>query len=191
MKGLVLAFLLLASLPAQAAGVLNRGGGAEPESLDPAFAGSAAEINILGDVMVGLTTLDAAARPIPGIAERWETSPDGLTWTFHLRQAHWSDGKPVTAQDFIFAWHRLLDPKTAARQAQMLWIVKNARGVTAGSLPASALGAAASGPSILKVTLEHPAPYLLELLSLPAALPLPAGFKPGAYISNGPFLMKS
>ncbi|HKU54945.1 MAG TPA: ABC transporter substrate-binding protein, partial [Rhizomicrobium sp.] len=171
---MLLALLIFAALPARAETVLNRGGGAEPESLDPAFAGSAVETNILGDMMVGLTTLDAAARPIPGIAEHWETSPDGLTWTFHLRQARWSDGRPVTAQDFIFAWRRLLDPKTAARQAQMLWIVKHARGVTAGSLPASALGAAASGPSTLKVTLEHPAPYLPELLSLPAALPLPA-----------------
>ncbi|HKU63639.1 MAG TPA: peptide ABC transporter substrate-binding protein [Rhizomicrobium sp.] len=191
--GAALAFLLLASLPTRAETVLNRGGGAEPESLDPAFAGSVAEINILGDMMVGLTTLDAAARPIPGIAERWETSPDGLTWTFHLRQARWSDGRPVTAQDFVFAWRRLLDPKTAARQAQMLWIVKHARGITGGRLPASALGAAASGPSTLKVTLEHPAPYLPELLSLPAALPLPARpvFKPGAYISNGPYLLKS
>ncbi len=193
MKNLALACLLLASLPAQAASVLNRGGGAEPESLDPAFAGSAAEINILGDLMVGLTTLDAAARPIPGIAERWETSPDGLTWTFHLRKARWSDGKPVTAQDFIFAWRRLLDPKTAARQGHMLWIIKNARDITAGRLPAAALGAIASGPSTLKVMLELPAPYLPELLTLPAALPLPANpaFAPGRYTSNGPYLLKS
>ena len=193
MKNLALACLLLASLPAQAATVLNRGGGAEPESLDPAFAGSIPEINILGDLMVGLTTRDAAARPIPGIAERWEASPDGLSWTFHLRKAHWSDGKPVTAQDFIFAWRRLLDPKTAARQGHMLWIIKNARSITAGRLPAAALGVAASGPSTLKVTLERPAPYLPELLTLPAALPLPAkpAFAPGRYISNGPYLLKS
>jgi oligopeptide transport system substrate-binding protein len=193
MKGLALALLLLASFPARAGGILNRGGGAEPESLDPAFAGSAAETNILGDLMVGLTTLDAAARPIPGIAERWETSPDGLTWTFHLRKAQWSDGKPVTAQDFIFAWQRLLDPKTAARQAQMLWIVKNARAVTAGGLPVTDLGVMASGSTNLKIVLEHPAPYLTELLTLPAALPLPhhLAFKPGAYISEGPYLLKS
>ncbi|HSS14823.1 MAG TPA: ABC transporter substrate-binding protein, partial [Rhizomicrobium sp.] len=190
---LALALLLLASFPAQAANVLNRGNGAEPESLDPAFAGSAAETNILGDMMVGLTTLDAAAHPIPGIAERWETSQDGLTWTFHLRQAHWSDGKPVTAQNFVFAWRRLLDPKTGARQAQMLWVIKNARVITAGKLPPAALGATALAPSILKVVLEHPAPYLPELLTLPAALPLPAQpvFRPGAYLCDGPYLLKS
>src|SRR5476649_382780 len=98
------ALLLLVAIPAQAQSVLNRGGGAEPESLDPAFAGSTVETNILGDLMVGLTTLDAGARPILGLAERWETSPDGLTWIFHLRAARWSDGTQVTAKDFLFAW---------------------------------------------------------------------------------------
>jgi oligopeptide transport system substrate-binding protein len=193
MKRLALAFLLLSLLPAGAQTVLNRGNGAEPESLDPAFTGSIVETNILGDLMVGLTTLDAAARPIPGMAERWETSPDSLTWTFHLRTARWSDGRPVTAENFLFAWRRLLDPKTAARGAQLLWIIKNARAITAGSLPATALGAATIGSSTLKISLEHPVPYLPELLSLPAALPLPAklSFKPGGYVSNGPYLLKA
>ncbi|HET7086064.1 MAG TPA: peptide ABC transporter substrate-binding protein [Rhizomicrobium sp.] len=193
MKTLALALLLLAMIPARAGTVLNRGNGAEPESLDPAFAGSSAEINILGDMMVGLTTLDAAARPIPGIAERWETSSDGLTWTFHLRAARWSDGKPVTAENFLFAWRRLLDPKTAARGAEMLWVIKNARDISAGRLPAASLGVTVSGPASLKIVLEHPAPYLPELLTLPAALPLPPApsFKPGDYISNGPYLLKA
>ncbi len=193
MKKLALALLLLASFPAQAASVLNRGGGAEPESLDPAFAGSVAETNILGDLMIGLTTHDAAARVIPGIAERWETSQDGLTWTFRLRQARWSDGKTVTAQDFVSAWRRLLDPKTAAREGQILWVIKNARAIMAGRLPSSALGATASSPSVLKIVLEAPTPYLPELLTFPAALPLPAApsFAPGRAISNGPYLLKS
>src|SRR5471032_1953441 len=77
------------------AATLVRGNGGEPDSLDPAFAGTQWEDNIVGDLMVGLTTLDAAARPIPGMAERWEVSKDGLTWTFHLRKALWSDGAPV------------------------------------------------------------------------------------------------
>ncbi len=193
MRRLALAFLLLAAVPASAASVLNRGNGAEPESLDPAFAGSAAETNILGDMMVGLTTLDAAARPMPGIAERWETSADGLTWTFHLRKARWSDGRPVTAQNFLFAWRRLLDPKTAARGAQLLWIIKNARAVTSGTMPAAALGATAPDPATLKIVLEHPAPYLPEILTLPAALPLPPkpSFRPGGYVCDGPYLLKS
>jgi len=184
---------MLCAVPGRAETVLNRGNGAEPESLDPAFAGSSMEINILGDMMVGLTTLDAAARPVPGIAERWDTSPDGLTWTFHLRQCRWSDGKPVTAENFVFAWRRLLEPKTAARGAQLLWVIRNARAVSAGQKPATALGVTAIGPSLLKISLEHPAPYLAELLTLPAALPLPPNpsFKPGAYVSNGPYLLKA
>jgi oligopeptide transport system substrate-binding protein len=98
--------LLLWTLPAQAA-TLARGNGAEPESLDPHFAGTQAEDNIVGDLMVGLTTLDAAARPISGMAEHWTVSKDGLTWTFTLRKAAWSDGLPVTAADFDFAFrHR-------------------------------------------------------------------------------------
>jgi len=193
MKRLALALLLLAALPAQAQSVLNRGNGAEPDSLDPAQAGSVMETNILGDMMVGLTTLDAAARPIPGIAERWEVSADGLIWTFHLRKARWSDGRPVTADNFVSAWRRLLDPKTAARGAQLLWVIQNARAVTAGKKPVTELGVTAANPSLLKIRLEHPAPYLPELLTLPAALPLPPNpsFKPGAYISNGPYLLKA
>src|SRR6516165_9629147 len=124
MKRLALALLLMFCGAARAETVLNRGNGAEPDSLDPAFAGTAMEANILGDLMVGLTTLDAAARPVPGIADHWETSPDGLTWTFHLRSARWSDGGKVTAQDFISTWQRLLDPKTGARTAQNLWIIR-------------------------------------------------------------------
>src|SRR5262249_1244893 len=138
-------------------------------------------------------TLDAAARPVPGIAERWETSPDGLTWTFHLRKARWSDGRPVTAGDFVFAWRRLLDPKTAARGADNLRVIQNAQVITAGAKPVTALGVSAANPSLLTIRLERPAPYLPELLSLPAALPLPPNpsFKPGHYVSNGPYLLKT
>jgi oligopeptide transport system substrate-binding protein len=188
-KALLLALMLVAASAVQAGTVLNRGNGAEPESLDPAFAGGAAEINILGDMMVGLTTLDAAARPVPGIAERWETSKDGLSWTFHLRDARWSDGAPVTARDFVFAWRRLLDPRTASRTANILWVVKNARNVSSGTLPGTALGVAAKDPRTLAVMLEYPAPYLPELLAHPAALPRPQ--QNSTAIFDGPYLLKS
>ena len=188
--------LLLAATGAQGQTVLNRGNGAEPDTLDPAFASTAAETNILGDMMVGLTTLDGAARPVPGIADHWQTSHDGLTWTFHLRRARWSDGSTVTAQDFVSAWRRLLDPKTAARAASNLWIIKNARAVTAGRLPPSALGVTAPDPATVVITLENPAPWLLELLTQPCALPLPAsalktGPHPNNYVSDGPYRLKS
>ncbi len=196
MKAWLALLLLLAATGAQAETVLNRGNGAEPDTLDPAFASTTMEANILGDLMVGLTTLDAAARPFPGIADRWETSRDGLRWTFHLRRARWSDGGTVTAQDFISAWRRLLDPKTAARAASNLWIIRNAQAITAGRLPVTALGATAPDPATIVITLESPTPYLPELLTQPAGLPLPpsaltSGPRPDAYVSDGPYRLKS
>jgi oligopeptide transport system substrate-binding protein len=90
-------------------------------------------------------------------------------------------------------WRRLLDPKTASRAAQTFWVIQNARAITGGQKPVTALGVTASNPSLLKIRLEHPAPYLPELLTLPAALPLPTSpsFKPGATVSNGPYLLKA
>jgi oligopeptide transport system substrate-binding protein len=198
----ILAALLLALLglgAARAEIVLNRGNGAEPDSLDPHFAGGTGEENIIGDLLMGLTTLDAAARPIPGAAERWEVSTDGLTWTFHLRDHTWSDGAKVTAGDFVFGWQRLVDPKTASRYAYNLWVVKNARAVSEEKLPPAVLGAVAKDARTLVVTLEHPAPYLPELLAGLQAMPLPrhvvaakggAWARPGAYVSNGPYVLK-
>ena len=190
--------LLSATLAsAQALTVLNRGNGSEPKSLDPAFVDTAAESNILGDILIGLTTLDAAARPIPGMAERWEISQDGKTWTFHLRKALWSDGHPVTAGDFVFAWQRLLDPKTAAPYAYNLWVLKNAKAISNGTMPPSALGVRAANDATLIVQLEHPAAYLPELLTHDTAYPVPrhvvqakgnAWAKIGTYVGNGPYL---
>jgi oligopeptide transport system substrate-binding protein len=199
MKAGLIAFFLLLTAGAAMAQTLNRGNGAEPDSLDPQLAGGTAEENILNDLMVGLTTLDAAGRPIPGIAQSWTVSPDGKTWTFHLRKALWSDGKQVTAGDFVFAWRRLLDPKTASRYAYNLWSVKNSRAVNGGKLPVTALGVDAPAPDMLAVRLEHPAPYLPELLTHPSAMPLPraaveakgaAWARPGNYVSDGPYLLQ-
>lgn len=182
------------------AATLARGNGAEPESLDPHFAGTQAEDNIVGDLMVGLLTLDAAARPVPGMAERWDVSKDGLTWTFHLRRASWSDGAPVTADDFAFAFRRLLNPKTGSRYAYNLWIIKNAQAVSGGKAPESSLGIAVPAPGSIVLTLEHPAPYLPELLSHISASPVPrhvvsklgaAWARPGNYVSNGPYRLQA
>jgi oligopeptide transport system substrate-binding protein len=146
---------------------------AEPFTLDPNLADSSWENYIIGDLMMGLTTEDTMARPVPGIAERWETSPDGLTWTFHLRDALWSDGAPVTADDFIFAWRRVLDPKLAASNAYFPYIIKNGEKINAGHLPGTALGAAAPDPRTLVITLEHPVPYLTEILMHYSMMPVP------------------
>jgi len=198
----ILLFAAFAALcaPAEALVTLNRGNGAEIKSLDPHFISTVSESTVLGDLLMGLTTLDAAARPIPGAATGWEMSPDAKTWTFHIRQHLWSDGVPVTAQDFVFAWQRLLNPKTAAPYAYNLWVVKNARAISEGKLPPSALGTRATDDRTLVVSLEHPAAYLPELLTHDAAYPLPrhtllakgnTWAQVANYVANGPYIPKA
>lgn len=191
----LLALCLCAS--AQAETVLNRGNGSEPKSLDPDFVNTVGESNILGDLLMGLTTLDAGARPIPGAATSWEVSKDGKIWTFHIREHQWSDGEPVTAGDFVFAWRRLLDPRTAAPYAYNLWVLKNARAVSSGRLPPTVLGVRATGDDTLVVELEHPAPYLPELLTHDTAYPVPrhvvtakgdAWARIGNFVGNGAYV---
>jgi oligopeptide transport system substrate-binding protein len=197
---LLLILVAAACSPAPPQGVvLNRGNGSEPKSLDPDYIDSSAEGNIEGDLFAGLTTEDAAGRPIPGAAADWTVSPDGLTWTFRLRRETWSDGVEVTAGDFVFAWRRLLDPATASPYAYMLWVVKNAKAVSAGKLPPSALGVRAVDGATLEVTLSHPAPYLPALLDHHTAYPLPqhtiakygsAWARPEHFTGNGAYVVK-
>jgi oligopeptide transport system substrate-binding protein len=178
---------------------LYRGNAAEPETLDPSLAMGNYEDNIMGDLMVGLLTYDARSQPVPGMAESWQTSKDGLTWTFKLRDAQWSDGTPVTAQDFVFAWRRILDPKTAGKYAYFLYVIKNAQAINNGKLPLTALGVQALDDHTLKITLEHPAPYLLQMVAHMTMYPEPrpvveakgnAWTRPGNYVSNGPYVLK-
>jgi oligopeptide transport system substrate-binding protein len=178
-------------------GTFYFGNAAEPFTLDPTLSDASWEFYIIGDLMMGLTTEDAMARPIPGMAERWEASADGLTWTFHLRDTVWSDGADLTADDFIFAWTRLLDPKLAASYAYFPYILKNAAKINAGHLLASALGAHAQDARTLVVNLEHPAPYLPEMLTHSSMMPVPRHVvekhgrdwaRPGTYVCNGAFM---
>src|SRR5690349_15609794 len=97
-----------------APGVFRRGNVAEPETLDPIMSSGVQDNEIIGDLMVGLMTQSPEATPVPGMATHWETSADGLVWTFHLREAQWSDGQPVTADDFVYSWRRILDPAIAS-----------------------------------------------------------------------------
>lgn len=181
-------------------GTFRRGNVAEPQTLDPSLSAGVQENEIIGDLMVGLMTLDAAAKPIPGMATRWQTSADGLTWTFFLRDALWSDGEPVTADDFVFAWRRTLAPRTASTYAYFLYPIKNAAAVNAAKLPPAALGVKALDAHTLEVRLEHPAPYLPEMLTHTTMMPQPAHVvaakgdawaRPGSYVGNGPFTLKS
>jgi oligopeptide transport system substrate-binding protein len=179
-------------------GTFRRGNVAEPESLDPCLVQGQPEEEIIGDLMIGLTTSDMHGRPIPGMAERWETSADGLTWTFHLREAAWSDGTPVSAEDFVFSWQRILDPASAAFYAYFLYPLKNAQPISGGKMPVAALGARAIDAHTLEVHLEHPAPYLLEMLTHMTMVPQPRHVvrakgrkwaQPGTYVSNGPYIL--
>lgn len=178
------------------AGTFHLGNAGEPFTLDPNLSDASQEDFIIGDLMMGLTTEDSMARPIPGMAESWQTSADGLTWVFKLRDALWSDGAPVTAADFLFAWRRILDPKTAASYAYFLYTIKNAEAINAGHMPGTALGAITPDPHTLEVHLEHPAPYLLEMLTHVSMMPLPRHVveakgnhwaQPGNYVGNGAF----
>jgi oligopeptide transport system substrate-binding protein len=178
--------------------VLNWGNAAEPTSLNPHLAQGTWDHQIIADLFNGLVTEDVAGRPIAAGAERWETSEDGLTWTFHLRPHNWSDGQPVKASDYVFAWRRILEPQLAAPYAYFLYPIKNARAVNAGDMPGDQLGVSAPDAQTLVVQLEHPAPYLLEFMTHYTTFPLPQHVleanpvewtKPGLYTSNGPFML--
>ena len=112
--------------------------------------------------------------PVLGVAERApDISSDGLVWTFHLRPEVWSDGVPVSAQDFVFAYRRILDPKTASSYAYLDYLLKNGAAVNAGKAPLEAVGAKALDDHTLQLTLEHPAPFLPQLLKHQAFFPVP------------------
>jgi oligopeptide transport system substrate-binding protein len=175
---------------------LHLGNVNDPISLDPHKTQGTWEHRLLLDNLIGLTQDDADGEPIPGVAERWETSPDGLTWTFYLREAYWSDGVPVTADDFVFSFRRILDPETASSYASLLYLLKGAQPVNEGKAPKETLGVRALGPRVLEVKLEHPAPYLPELAKHQTMYPVPkhmvekygeAWARPDRYVSNGPF----
>ncbi len=144
---------------------LHRGNTAEPLSLDPHKSSGTWENNIIGDMFIGLFTENAAAEPVPGMAESWTVSEDGLVWTFMLRDSTWSDGVPVTAEDFVFAFRRIMAPATLSQYASLLYPIKNAEAVNSGDAPAESLGVRAIDEKTLEVRLEHPAPYLPGLLT--------------------------
>lgn len=176
---------------------LYLGNAGEPETLDPHRYNLRLEETLLTDLFLGLTTFDAAANVVPGAAERWTVSDDGLVWTFTLRDGlKWSDGAALTAADFVFAFQRLLDPATAASLAYFMYPLRNAEAVNAGRAPAAELGARAIDPRTLELTLERPYPYLPERLLYPTGYPVPRHViervgddwvKPRHWVSNGAY----
>lgn len=178
---------------------LHLGNGSEPTTLDPHKTSGTWEDRIISDALMGLTQDDAAGKPIPGMAERWETSSDGLTWRFYLRDAKWSDGVPVTAEDFVFAIRRILDPKTASQYASLLYMIDGAQAATEGKAPLESVGVRAVSPKILEIRLNHPAPYLPEVAKHASMYPVPkhvvqkwgdAWTRPEHFVGNGPFVLR-
>src|SRR5215207_6128164 len=132
--------------------VWNRGNSADPESLDPHKVETVYEAHILRDIFEGLVMQDAKAGLIPGAAESWTVSDDGTVYTFKIREnAVWSNGDPVTAEDFVYSFQRLENPETAAAYASMLYVIKNAEAVNTGKAKPEELGVKAIDPKTLEV----------------------------------------
>ena len=180
--------------------ILVRGGGPDPDSLDPQKARGFEAQSVLRDLCEGLTTLDKHAAVAPGVASTWGASPDGKTYVFKLRrEARWSNGQPLVAADFVAALERLVDPATGSGYAQYIDVIVNAADITAGRKPPRSLGVTAPDDSTVAIQLATAAPYLPTLLSHPATCPVhrptlaqhPEGFaRPGVMVSNGAFVLK-
>jgi oligopeptide transport system substrate-binding protein len=188
--------------------VLHRGNSTEPESLDPHLVRGAVEWTLVGSLFEGLVAPDHhTLEPRPAVAERWDVSPDGLTYTFHLRgTAKWSDGAPVTAGDFVYSARRLLSPKLGAAHAENnLFFVRQARAYQAGKVTDfSAVGVRAPDERTVIFTLERPTPFFPSALTLffPVRQAVIEKFapmderrsewiKPGNLVGNGAFQLKS
>lgn len=176
--------------------VLHRGNSAEPFTLNPHLASGTWENAILGDMFIGLFTENAAGQPTPGLAETWNISEDGKTWTFELLDAQWSDGVPVTAEDFVFSFRHAVSPETLSQYASLLFVIENAEAVNRGEKPGEELGVRALGPRTLEMKLAYPAPYLPGLLGHYVSFPIPshvvkekgdAWIQPENIQVNGPF----
>jgi oligopeptide transport system substrate-binding protein len=188
--------------------VLHRGINPEPSDLDPHMATETTYYTVLSALLEGLVAEDPVdLHPVPGVAESWDESPDGLTYTFYLRaDARWSNGDRVTAQDFIASWRRMLTPSLGATNAGQLYVIQGAEAFNKGDSDFSQVGLRARDARTLTVILEHPAPWFLSLLSGPAWLPVPVATltkygglaqrgtpwaTPEHWVGNGPFVLKS
>ncbi|MDO4426729.1 MAG: ABC transporter substrate-binding protein [Moraxella sp.] len=171
--------------------------GAEPESLDPHKVSGVPESNLIRQMLVGLTSSDADGKTIPGMATEW-SSPDNKVWTFKLRDAKWSNGDPVTAEDFVFSFRRLTDPNTASPYATYLADAKviNAQDIVDGKAAPDTLGVKAIDDKTLEVTLSEPVPFFPDMLMHTAVKPVnpktvqELGEKwvtPATYVVNGPY----
>jgi oligopeptide transport system substrate-binding protein len=197
--GVALAALLSGAAFAEV--VYNRGNDTDPTSLDHHKTSTIAEANLMRDLYEGLVIYNSKAEVVPGVAESWEVSDDGLTYTFKLRaDAKWSNGDPVTAGDFVFAYQRIQDPATAAPYANMHFPIVNAEAINKGEKPKEELGVRAVDDHTLEVKLQNPTPYFLELLTHQTGFPMHKASveqfgdeftKPGNMVTNGAYMLES
>lgn len=174
----------------------------EPASLDPMKAVGLPEIQVMRDLFEGLTSQDAKGQIVPGVAESW-SSNDNKIWLFTLRKdARWSDGSPVTAQDFVYSWQRLVDPKNSSPFAWFAALsgIENAEAITKGSMSPDKLGVTATDATHLKVTLSRPVPWLPAMMANAALFPVPqkviqaegdAWTAPGKLVGNGAYQLQT
>ena len=181
--------------------ILNVQVGPDPETLDPALNSAVDGGNMLLHTFECLLTVDQNGAIAPGCAETWESSEDGLTWTFHLRKGlKWSDGSDFKASDFVYSWQRVANPATAAPYADtVLWPVENFDAVFAGEADPSTLGVSAPDDTTFVVKLSAACPYFESLAAFATLSPVNPktvdangdawAVKPETYISNGPFMI--
>ncbi|HDR5542481.1 peptide ABC transporter substrate-binding protein [Bacillus anthracis] len=180
--------------------VFNKTENQEIPTMDTSKSTDTLGSQILGNTMEGLYRLDKENKLIPAAAESSTKSEDGKKYTFKLRKdAKWSNGDSVTAKDFVFAWQRLLDPKTAAEYAFIAFPIKNAEAVNKGEKPVTELGVKAVDDLTLEVELEQAVPYFLNLVAFPSYYPLNEkfvkekgdkyGLESDTTVYNGPFVL--
>lgn len=194
--------VVLASTAASVAAepvVLHQGTAAEPPSLDPTVAAGSLAAPLLTDLVAGLLMRDAGSRPAPGSAESWSISEDGRSYTFHLRPGlTWSDGRPLNADDFVYSFRRLMTPATASTLAGVFFFIEGARAVFRGEAAPETLGVAAPDARTFVMRLEHPVPYLPQLLANVQVAPVPRHVieqygndwtRAGRMVGNGPYVL--
>jgi oligopeptide transport system substrate-binding protein len=205
LPALLLSVLTLAAcgdsgpLPTQDS-VLHRGNGDEPESLDMHRAASTEAGDVQRDLGEGLLGFTPDGELRAAAAERWDISEDGHEYTFWLRpDAHWSNGDPVTAEDFVYSFRRLVSPETAAIYVESVGDIQNAGEIIAGELTPASLGVTAIGAHELHIRLNHAVPYFLSLLTHPSTYPVHRGSielhgdahaRAGNHVSNGAYKLQ-
>jgi len=189
---------LLSSAPARAEQRLTFNLSGEPRTLDPHLNTGVLESYVINALIEGLVLLDEKGKPLPAIAEKWDVSEDKKTYTFHLREAKWSNGEAVTAEDFVYGWRRCLAPETAAEYAYQLYLIAGAEDYNKGkSKDPATVQVRATDPKTLVVTLTNPTPYFASVLAHAAFSPLKETWvqanpqwanEPARYLCNGPFI---